>query len=109
MFEKNINEERRKKMNRIIQEVTATYFEFASDTETYVKILKADKDFWEDYLVNIKVVEDESGNRWCEIDCLPKSAVSNRWTSSASVLSTNSYFCPEIRPCFSTTPRTLTS
>jgi len=89
LFEKDIYEERRKKMNRIIQEVTATYSEFANDTETYVKMLKADKDFWEDYLVNIKVVEDESGNRWCEIDYLPTNAVSNRLTSSASVLSTN--------------------
>lgn len=76
-------------MNRTIQEVTKTYFEFADGTETYAKMSKTDKDFWKGYLVNIKVVEDESGSRWCEIDYLPTNAASKRLTSSASVLSTN--------------------
>jgi len=71
-------------MDRIIEEVTRTYFEFADGTETFAKMSKNDKDFWENYLVNIKVIEDESGSRWCEIDYLPTNAASNRLTSSAS-------------------------
>lgn len=71
-------------MDRIIEEVTRTYFEFADGTETYAKMSKKDKGFWGNYLVNIKVKEDGTGNRWCEIDYLPTNAASNRLTSSAS-------------------------
>lgn len=71
-------------MNRTIQEVTMIYFEFADGSETYAKMSKEDKEFWDDYLVNIKIVENESGKHWTEIDYLPTNAASNLLTSSAS-------------------------
>ena len=71
-------------MSRTIQEVTRTYFEFAEGTETYAKMSKEDKDFWEDYLVNIKVVEDENGSHSVELHYLLTNAASNRLTISAS-------------------------
>jgi hypothetical protein len=71
-------------MNKVIEEVTRTFSEYARGTQTFENMSESDKEFWEGYLVNIKVVEDDSGIHWTEIDYLPANAASNRLTSSAS-------------------------
>lgn len=69
---------------KTIREQTMAYWQYAGGIQIFNQMSDKDKGFWKDYLVNIKVVEDENDRHRVEINYLPNNAASNLLTSSVS-------------------------